>query len=133
MAHAQHGQMFRVLDAYRRVGDTMCRGAAFVFTTASGVAWVDTSYTDPWGASSPAMRHVEGTLQRHASGFKCEADGKSFFLCSCNFDDPTNGIEEAIAKWKNGVRLGGGTFEASGHRFSGVRGLNRGSVWVLRV
>lgn len=41
-------------------GQTIRRPAAFIFDLPDGVAWVEPSYADPYGASSPALHIRRG-------------------------------------------------------------------------
>ena len=49
-------------------GQPVIRAAAFVFPTEQSFAWVEPSYLDPYGASSPALRRRSGQLTQHPNG-----------------------------------------------------------------
>lgn len=51
---------------------TNFRPAAFVFDVPGGLAWVEPSYADPWGAGSPAFHKRKGTF---AAWNALEGDG----------------------------------------------------------
>lgn len=45
------------------------RPAAFVFETPDGFAWVEPSYADPWGSSSPSYHQRVGKFEPSEAGF----------------------------------------------------------------
>ncbi len=51
--------------------DTMplIRPAAFVYAIRGGFAWVEPSYADPYGASSPSLHIRSGEIQESGAGF----------------------------------------------------------------
>jgi hypothetical protein len=62
--------------------DDMIRPAAFVYSTPDGLAWVEPSYADPWGASSNALHFAAGVpMPVPGDGFRViTAAGDSFIV-----------------------------------------------------
>ncbi len=80
----------------------MIRPAAFVFATPSGLAWVEPSYADPYGASSPAFHQRAGTLERNKDGFILKMAGDDEIeigVYPFNDEDPAMGDDLGPLRW----------------------------------
>lgn len=56
-------------------GRASIRPAAFVFQTKGGLAWVEPSYADPYGAASPAAHEVSGAVTIVGDAIRVAAKG----------------------------------------------------------
>lgn len=48
--------------------DGLVRPAAFVYQTADGLAWIEPSFADPFGAASSALHFRAGTMEDEPGG-----------------------------------------------------------------
>jgi len=67
-------------------GSAMIRAAAFVYPGVDSLAWVEPSYLDPYGASSPALHTRTGKLEKApGDGFQLTLeDGKKIVALPVN-------------------------------------------------
>ncbi len=67
--------------------DSFVRPAAFVFVIPGGFAWVEPSYADPDGASSPAYHERTGKVEVRNKGFIFRFDDGQAAVYPANADD----------------------------------------------
>ncbi len=72
------------------------RPAAFVFVIPGGFAWVEPSYADPYGASSPAYHERTGNVRENGDGFilRNEAGGPEADAAVYPFDPADPGMKD---------------------------------------
>lgn len=96
-------------------GEKMLRAAAFVYELrGGGFAWVEPSYTDPWGGGTPAMHLREGPITpTSGNGWKwVREDGRQTIeILPRDPEDSFPEIDEALGVLFDHLRTIGKSFD----------------------
>jgi hypothetical protein len=100
------------------------RPAAFVFETPGGFAWVEPSYADPYGSSSPSFHQRAGTFEASDAGFVARvSDGEGVAVSRYEPND-AHLIGDALDWFADWLKAEGRTWQEERER---VRELVRGN------
>ncbi len=88
-------------------GATMFRPAAFVFDAPGGLAWVEPSYADPWGAATPALHVFQAT--REAWNAFVLADGRRLGVLP--YADDADLVGDGLEWFRDWLRAEGRTWQ----------------------
>lgn len=77
----------------------LTRPAAFVYAIRGGFAWVEPSYADPYGASSPGLHIRSGEIQEKNDGFKLRAGGSEIEVYPFDERDPATQDDAEPLLW----------------------------------
>lgn len=99
------------------------RPAAFVFETADGIAWVEPSYVDPWGASSTAFHARAGTVEILGAGVRCIGERETITLLRYDPDEDRDLVGDALAMWAGYLAMSGLTFDEERARIRALCGV----------
>ena len=107
--------------------DTFYRAAAFVFSDGDGLVWVEPSYLDPMGATTPTMHRAGGAqVMQFGTAFNILADGGTWSVTLANYvaEEDADQIGEQIAFLFDRLAAAGTTWHAERER---VRALVLGN------
>ncbi len=93
------------------------RPAAFIYAIRGGFVWVEPSYADPYGASSPGLHIRSGEIQEKNNGFKLCVAGSEIEVYPFDERDPATKNDAEPLRWfANYLRENGLQWQAERER-----------------
>lgn len=96
------------------------RPAAFVFSTPTGLAWVEPSYADPAGASSTALHLRDGLVEADGDGVKITTPGGEVVLVSPYEPEDVDLVGDALEWFAGYVAQSGRTWAEERAKVQGI-------------
>lgn len=94
-----------------RGGDYLLAPAAFVYATEGGLAWLEPSYCDPWGVTSPALHRRAGDIAMRAGGVRWQGDDETVDIYPFDPEDDGDGVGQALGFWLGNMAARGVSFD----------------------
>jgi len=112
-----------VVVIQRDIDGIETRPAALAFATHDGIAWVEPSYADPWGASSTAFHARAGAVEIVGSGVRCIGERETITLLRYDPDEDRDLVGDALAMWAGYLAMSGLTFDEERARIRALCGV----------